>query len=83
MVILSKFAETLSACMEEHNVNAPALGKILKTDRSNITRYLRGERLPGYSVFISLLEFSNTLITSGINVCNLFLVFADKNTIGT
>ena len=42
MVILSKFAENLSALMEEKNLNAPALGKILNMDRSNITRYLRG-----------------------------------------
>ena len=59
MVILSKFAENLSALMEEKNLNAPALGKILNMDRSNITRYLRGERLPLYDVFTKLIEFFN------------------------
>ena len=59
MVILSKFAENLSVLMQEHNLNAPALGKILNVDRSNITRYLRGERLPSYSTFIRLIEYFN------------------------
>ena len=59
MVILSNFAENLLALMQEHNLNAPALGKILNMDRSNITRYLRGERLPNYRVFIALIEYFN------------------------
>ena len=59
MSILSNFAETLSALMQEHNLNAPALGKILNMDRSNITRYLRGERLPDYRVFVTLIEYFN------------------------
>lgn len=45
--------------MEEKNLNAPALGKILNMDRTNITRYLRGERLPLYDVFTKLIEFFN------------------------
>ena len=59
MVILSKFAENLSALMEEKNLNAPAIGKILNMDRSNITRYLRGERLPNYHLFIRIIEYFN------------------------
>ena len=59
MVILSNFAENLSALMQEHNLNAPALGKLLNTDRTNITRYLRGERLPLYGVFTKLIEYFN------------------------
>ena len=59
MVILSKFAENLSALMEEKNLNAPALGKILNMSRSNITRYLRGERLPNYTLFIKIVEYFN------------------------
>ena len=59
MVILSKFAENLSALMEEKNLNAPALGKILNMDRSSITRYLRGERLPNYHFFTSIIEYFN------------------------
>ncbi len=59
MVILSKFAENLFSLMQEHNLNAPALAKLLETDRTNITRYLRGERLPLYNGFIKLIEFFN------------------------
>ena len=59
MVILSKFAETLSALMSERNLNAPALGKIIGTDRSNITRYQKGERLPSFEVFVALIEYFN------------------------
>ena len=59
MVILSKFAETLSSLMSEQNLNAPALGKLINTDRTNITRYLRGERLPLYPGFVSLLVYFN------------------------
>ncbi len=59
MVILSKFAENLSALMQEKNLNAPALGEILNMDRSNITRYLRGERLPNYHLFIRIIEYFN------------------------
>ena len=59
MVILSKFAENLYSLMQERNINAPALGKALCTDRTNITRYLRGERLPNFPVFIKLIEYFN------------------------
>ncbi len=59
MVTTSKFAENLCALMSERALNAPALAKILKTDRSNITRYLRGERLPLYHGFISLIQYFN------------------------
>lgn len=59
MVILSKFAENLFLLMQEHNINAPALGKALKTDRTNITRYLRAERLPLYDGFVVMLEYFN------------------------
>lgn len=59
MIVLSNFVETLSALMEEKNLNAPALAKLLNIDRSNITRYLRGERLPHYDVFTKLIEYFN------------------------
>ena len=65
MVILSKFAETLSALMSERNLNAPALGKIIKTDRSNITRYQKGERLPSFEVFVALIEYFNVSADRG------------------
>ena len=59
MDIMSNFAENLSALMSEQNLKAPALAKILKTDRSNITRYLRGERLPLFNGFIALITYFN------------------------
>ena len=59
MVNLSKFAENLSELMERHGLNAPMLAKILRTDRSNITRYLRGERLPQYGGFVAMIEYFN------------------------
>ena len=43
--------------MQEHNLNAPAAAKLIGTDRTNITRYLRGERLPHYDIFTKLIEF--------------------------
>ena len=57
MVILSKFAENLLALMSEHNLKAPALAKAIHTDRTNITRYLRAERLPLFKVFTALIEY--------------------------
>lgn len=57
MIVLSKFAENLSALMAERDLNAPALAKILNTDRSNITRYLQGKRLPLFRGFIAIIEY--------------------------
>ena len=74
MVILSKFAENLFLLMQEHNLNAPALAKLLETDRTNITRYLRGERLPLYNSFIKLIEFfhvSADVLLGRLDYCNV------------
>ena len=57
MADLSNFGENLTALMLEHNIKAPALAKLLKTDRSNITRYMRGDRLPSHSSFLAILDF--------------------------
>lgn len=59
MDILSNFAENLAELMAERNLNAPALAKILKMDRSNVTRYLHGLRLPVFHGFIAIAEFFN------------------------
>ena len=59
MDILSNFAENLSMLMEERDLNAPALAKILNIDRSNVTRYVRGIRFPLYQSFIALIEYFN------------------------
>ena len=59
MKIMLSFAENLNSLMNEKNLNAPALAKILNTDRTNITRYLRGERLPNFKLFVSIIEYFN------------------------
>ena len=57
MDILSNFAENLSALMAEHNLKAPKLAKILQIDRSNITRYQQGKRLPRFYSFLAIIDF--------------------------
>ena len=57
MMYLSNFGENLSALMAERNLNAPALAKLLQTDRSNLTRYMRGDRLPSFPFFLAIIEY--------------------------
>ena len=74
MVILSKFAESLSALMEEHNINAPALAEKLNLHRTSITRYLCGERLPNYEDFVALIEYFNVsadVLLGRIDYCDV------------
>ena len=74
MVILSKFAETLLALMEEHNINAPALAEKLNLHRTSITRYLCGERLPNYEDFVALIEYFNVsadVLLGRIDYCDV------------
>ena len=74
MVILSKFAENLLALMEEHNINAPALAKIINVHRTSITRYLCGERLPNYEDFVSIIEYFNVsadVLLGRIDYCDV------------
>ncbi len=74
MVVMSKFAENLLSLMQENDLNAPALATLLKTDRTNITRYLRGERLPLYNGFIKLIEFFNVsadVLLGRIDYCDV------------
>lgn len=59
MFILSKFAERLKEFMDEKGLKAPALARELNTDRSNITRYLRGERAPQYANFLAMVNYFN------------------------
>lgn len=59
MIKLSNFAECLLEVMSDANLNAPVLAKLIGTDRSNITRYLRAERAPSFNTFVKLLEFFN------------------------
>ena len=57
MIDLSNFGENLSALMAERNLKAPALAKLIQTDRSNITRYMRGDRLPSFRIFLAIIEY--------------------------
>ncbi len=57
MYDLKKFGERLKELMEERALTAPALAAKLNTDRTNITRYIKGERAPLFNNFISLAEF--------------------------
>ena len=57
MLNLSKFSENLLDLMTERNLKCPALAKILQTDRSNFTRYLNGEQLPSFKVFVSIIDY--------------------------
>ncbi len=57
MDIMSIFSERLKELMEERELNAPALARAIGTDRTNITRYLRGERLPSYITFAALISY--------------------------
>lgn len=59
MSILSKFAENLKELMIEHNLNAPALADKLNIHRTNVTRYLRGERFPTFPIFIGIILYFN------------------------
>lgn len=57
MEILSKLPERLQELMLDRNINASALAKILNTNPSTVTRYLKGETLPSYTCFTKMLEF--------------------------
>ena len=57
MNTLSNFSIRLKELLEEKELNPPMLAQIVNTDRTNITRYLRGERLPSFETFINLINY--------------------------
>lgn len=59
MNFMIKFGERLKEFMDDKNLNAPALAKILKIDRSNVTRYIRGERTPNFTTLLNILDLFN------------------------
>ena len=74
MVTLSKFSENLLALMEERNINAPVLAKMINVHRTSITRYLRGERLPNYEDFVAIIEYFNVsadVLLGRIDYCDV------------
>ena len=56
---MSKLSKRITEFMVELNLNAPQLAKELGVDRTDINRFLRGERTPNYSCFINMLYFFN------------------------
>lgn len=52
-----KFGERLRELMADKEISAPELAREIKTDRTNITRYLKGERAPQYETLVGLLDF--------------------------
>ena len=56
---MSKLSKRITEFMIELNLNAPQLAKELGVDRTDINRFLRGERTPNYSCFINMLYYFN------------------------
>ncbi len=54
---LSKLPERLKELMEEAEVNAPKLAKIIDIDHSAISKFLNGERLPSATTLVKLADF--------------------------
>ena len=60
--------------MEERNINAPVLAKMINVHRTSITRYLRGERLPNYEDFVAIIEYFNVsadVLLGRIDYCDV------------
>lgn len=57
MLNLSLFAERLSELMLEENLTQNALAEKVNIDRSAISRYLSGRKLPTYSILIKLADY--------------------------
>ncbi|MDE5721793.1 MAG: helix-turn-helix domain-containing protein [Clostridia bacterium] len=59
MIILSKFAERLKEYMDDKGQNATSLAKIIKSNRTSVSEYRRGIRLPSAPVFFEMLNYFN------------------------
>ncbi|MDE6104435.1 MAG: XRE family transcriptional regulator, partial [Clostridia bacterium] len=59
MIILSKFAERLKEYMNDKGQNATSLAKIVKSNRTSVSEYRRGIRLPSAPVFFEMLNYFN------------------------
>lgn len=77
MFKLTEFGNRLNELMQEKEIKAPALAKQVNTDRTNITRYLRGERAPQFKTFVNLINFFNC---SADYLLGLDEIPKDKNT---
>lgn len=52
-----EFAKNLKAILEEKKIKNIDLSKALKIDRSNITKYLNGQKLPNYETLEKIKNF--------------------------
>lgn len=52
-----EFAKNLKAILEEKKIKNIDLSKALKIDRSNITKYLNGQKLPNYVTLEKIKNF--------------------------
>jgi transcriptional regulator with XRE-family HTH domain len=56
---LSKFGERLKEYMIESGNNATSLAKIVNTNRTSMSEYVRGLHLPDTQIFYALIEYFN------------------------
>lgn len=59
MNILSNFPKRLAELMQDNNLTALDLANQLNINRTTITRYLNGARLPSYATLIKFINFFN------------------------
>ena len=57
MLDLTLFAERLDDLMFDNGINAPALAKAIAVDRTTITRYLQGNKIPSVKNVILLADY--------------------------
>lgn len=59
MFNVSKFGERLKELSDDRGLTAAGLSKELSCNRSNITRYMSGERAPQFALFVKIVEYFN------------------------
>lgn len=57
MEYLSKLPERLKELMEEAEIGTPALARKIDLDHSEISKFLRGDRLPSATTLVTLADF--------------------------
>ncbi len=56
---LSKLPERLKELMDEAEINVPRLAQKINMDHSEISKFLRGERVPSTATLVALADFFN------------------------
>ncbi len=59
MDILSKLPKRLKELMEEAEISTPALAQKINLDHSEISKFLRGDRLPSTTTLVTLADYFN------------------------